>query len=149
LPPPGSKKRANTYRMSPRTILIGEQQMKQGVRSKTDPMEREIELALRPGVFIGYREGFSFVTQLEELAAQIHKLVATEPERALGLSETFLAGCHAKADELDDSDGSFGQFAHKLICLWIKARQALRRRTRQNRLYAAGVDGRRSLRFLP
>jgi hypothetical protein len=93
--------------------------MKQGVRSKTDPMEREIELALRPGVFIGYREGFSFVTQIEELAAQIHKLVATEPGRALGLSETFLAGCHAKADELDDSDGSFGQFAHKLICLWI------------------------------
>ena len=98
--------------------------MKQGIRSKTDPMEREIELALRPGVFIGYREGFSFVTQLEEVAAQIHKLVATEPRRALGLWETFLAGCHAKADELDDSDGSFGQFAHKLICLWIKARQA-------------------------
>jgi hypothetical protein len=45
--------------------------MKQGIRSKTDPMEREIEVALRPGVFIGYREGFSFVTQLEELAAQI------------------------------------------------------------------------------
>jgi hypothetical protein len=98
--------------------------MKQGIRSKTDPMEREIELALRPGVFIGYREGFSLVTKLEEVAAQIHKLVATEPRRALGLSETFLAGCHAKADELDDSDGSFGQFAHELICLWIKARQA-------------------------
>jgi hypothetical protein len=98
--------------------------MKQGIRSKTDPMEREIEVALRPGVFIGYREGFSFVTQLEELAAQIRKLGATEPGRAVGLYETFLAGCHAKADELDDSDGSFGQFAHELICLWIKARQA-------------------------
>jgi hypothetical protein len=111
--------------MSPRTILIREQtQMKQGIRSKTDPMEREIEVALRPGVFIGYREGFSFVTQLEELAAQIRKLGATEPGRAVGLYETFLAGCHAKADELDDSDGSFGQFAHELICLWIKARQA-------------------------
>jgi hypothetical protein len=114
----GSKKRANTYRMSEQT------RMKQGIRSKTDPMEREIELALRPGVFIGYREGFSFVTRLEELASQIHQLVATEPGRAVGLSETFLAGCHAKADELDDSDGSFGQFAQELICLWIKARQA-------------------------
>ncbi len=98
--------------------------MKQGIRSKTDPMEREIEVALRPGVFIGYREGFSFVTRLEELAAQIRMLGATESGRAVGLYETFLAGCHAKADELDDSDGSFGQFAHELICLWIKARQA-------------------------
>jgi hypothetical protein len=73
--------------------------MKPGIRSKTDPMEREIELALRPGVFIGYREGFSFVTQLEEVAAQIHELVATEPSRAFGLSETFLAGCRAKAED--------------------------------------------------
>jgi hypothetical protein len=98
--------------------------MKQGIRSKTDPTEREIELALRPGVFIGYSEGFSFVSKLEEVAAKIRKLGATEPGRAVGLFETFLAGCHAKADELDDSNGSFGQFAHELICLWIKARQA-------------------------
>jgi hypothetical protein len=98
--------------------------MKQGIRSKTDPTEREIELALRPGVFIGYSEGFSLVSKLEEVAAKIRKLGATEPGRAVGLYETFLAGCHAKADELDDSDGSFGQFAHELICLWIKARQA-------------------------
>jgi hypothetical protein len=98
--------------------------MKQGIRTKTDPTEREIELALRPGVFIGYREIFSFVSKLEEVAAKIRKLGATEPGRAVGHYETFLAGCHAKADELDDSDGSFGQFAHELICLWIKARQA-------------------------
>jgi hypothetical protein len=98
--------------------------MKQGIRSKTDPTEREIELALRPGVFIGYREVFSFVSKLEEVAAKIRKLGATEPGRAVGLYETFLAGCNAKADELDDSDGSFRQFAHELICLWIKARQA-------------------------
>ena len=98
--------------------------MKQGIRSKTDPTECEIEIALRPGVFICYSEGFSFVSKLEEVAAKIRKLGATEPGRAVGLYETFLAGCHAKADELDDSDGSFGQFAHELICLWIKARQA-------------------------
>ena len=35
----------------------------------------------------------------------------------------------AKADELDDSSGSFGQFAKDLICLWIKARQVERRRS--------------------
>jgi hypothetical protein len=64
------------------------------------------------------------VSKLEEVAAKIRKLGATEPGRAVGLYETFLASCHAKADELDDSDGSFGQFAHELICLWIKARQA-------------------------
>jgi hypothetical protein len=98
--------------------------MKQRIRSKTDPTEREIELALQPGVFIGYREVFSFVSKLEEVGAKIRKLGATEPGRAVGLYETFLAGCNAKADELDDSDGSFGQFAHELICLWIKARQA-------------------------
>ena len=98
--------------------------MKHGTRSKKDPTEREIELALRPGVFIGYSEGFSFGSKLEEVAAKIRKLGATEPGRAVGLFETFLAGCHAKADELDDSNGSFGQFAHELICLWIKARQA-------------------------
>lgn len=98
--------------------------MKQGIRSRTDPTEREIEFALQPGVFIGYSEGFPFVTKLQEVAAKIQKLVATEPGRAVGLYETFLAGCQAKADELDGSDGSFGQFAHELICLWIKARQA-------------------------
>ncbi len=47
-----------------------------------------------------------------------------EPARSVTLCEAFLAGCHAKADELDDSSGSFGQFAQALICLWIKARQA-------------------------
>ena len=43
----------------------------------------KIELVLRPGVSIGYREGFPFVAKLEEVAAKIHKLVATEPEQRL------------------------------------------------------------------
>jgi len=34
--------------------------------------------------------------------------ITTDPARAVKLYETFLAGCHAKADELDDSTGSFG-----------------------------------------
>lgn len=98
--------------------------MKHRIRSKTDPIEREIELALRPGIFIAYNGGFPFVTNLGEAAGRIDRLIDTEPARAVGLYETFLAGCHAKANELDDSDGTFGDFAQDLICRWIKARQA-------------------------
>jgi len=94
------------------------------VRGRADPIERQIELALRPGAFIRYGECFSFVSGLEEVAATVRKLIATAPERAVTLSEAFLAGCHAKADEIDDSSGNFGMFAKNLICLWIKAHQA-------------------------
>lgn len=93
-------------------------------RSKPDPVERQIELALRPGEFIHDRACFSFVSSLEAVAAGIDKITATDPERGAGLYEAFLAGCHAKADQLDDSSSSFGQFAQDLICRWIKARQA-------------------------
>jgi len=87
-------------------------------------MEREIELALRPGEFIHDRECFSFVIGLEKVAAEIGKVAKTEPARGAALCEAFLAGCYAKAEELHDSSGSFGMFAHDLICQWIKARQA-------------------------
>lgn len=69
-------------------------------------------------------ECFTFVSGLEEVATIIDNLVAVEPARAVALYEAFLAGCHAKTDELDDSSGSFGQFARDLICRWIKSRQA-------------------------
>jgi hypothetical protein len=36
----------------------------------------------------------------------------------------LLAGCNAKAEEVDDSDGEFGMFAGGLYCGWIAARQA-------------------------
>ncbi len=93
-------------------------------RSKADPIERQIDSAFRPGTFIRDGECFSFVSGLEEVAAAIDTLVATEPARAVALYGTFLAGCHAKADELDDSSGSFGQFYRDLICKWIKSRPA-------------------------
>jgi tetratricopeptide (TPR) repeat protein len=83
-----------------------------------------MEMALGPGAFIGYGECFSFVSGLEEVAAGIGKLTKTDPIRAAALYETFLAGCYEKADELDDSSGSFGQFVDDLIRGWIKARQA-------------------------
>jgi len=98
--------------------------MKTRSRTKADPIERQIELALRLGEFIYDRACFSFVGELEEVLASIRKVIATEPARGVALCETFLAGCHGKADELDDSSGSFGQFAQNLICLWIKACQA-------------------------
>jgi hypothetical protein len=44
--------------------------------------------------------------------------------RAASLYETFLAGCNEKAEEIDDSSGSFGQFLAELYRGWIKARQA-------------------------
>ena len=98
--------------------------MKSRPRTKADPIERQIELALRPGGFISDRACFSFVGGLDEVVASIRNVIKTEPARGVALCETFLAGCHGKADELDDSSGSFGQFAQDLICLWIKASQA-------------------------
>jgi hypothetical protein len=91
---------------------------------RRDPIENEIELALSPGSYIRDRACFSFVSSLVEVAAQIDELQTTDAARAGGLYETFLAGCREKAEELDDSSGSFGQFAKDLICRWIKARQA-------------------------
>ena len=98
-------------------------QMKRMPRNKPDPIERQMELALSPGVFVRDRACCSFVSSLEEVAARIDMLLRTDAVRAAGLYETFLAGCQEKAEELDDSSGSFGQFAKGLICRWIKARQ--------------------------
>ncbi|HEY3823153.1 MAG TPA: hypothetical protein VGL82_01280 [Bryobacteraceae bacterium] len=93
-------------------------------RKRRDPMDGMIESALEPGSFIGWNEGFSFVSDLSNVERNISKLVASEPARAVTLYETFLAACNAKAEEVDDSDGEFGTFAGGLFCGWIKARQA-------------------------
>ena len=98
--------------------------MKTKPRRKADPIERQIESAFHPEPFIRDGECISFVSRLEDVAATIDTLVASEPARAVALYEAFLAGCHAKAEELDDSSGSFGQFAQDLVCRWIKSRQA-------------------------
>ncbi len=98
--------------------------MTQKRRRAVDPVEREIEAALAPGRFIPDRISFTFVSELEGVAATIAKLISIEPARAVGLYESFLAGCYEKAEEVDDSSGSFGQFANELFCDLIKARQA-------------------------
>lgn len=92
--------------------------------SHPDPMEAEIERALDPGRFVSDRGCFRFVDGLEQVAAAIGRLVGDDPERAATLYETFLAGCYEKAEEVDDSSGSFGMFAQNLISGWIIARQA-------------------------
>jgi hypothetical protein len=87
-------------------------------------MDSIIESALQPGRFIGWNEGFSFVSGLSEVEGEIAKVVASDPARAVALYETFIAGCNLKAEEIDDSDGEIGTFAGGLFCGWIKARQA-------------------------
>jgi tetratricopeptide (TPR) repeat protein len=99
--------------------------------NRPDPMEAEIEHALDPGRFISDRGCFRFVDGLEQVAAAIGRLVANDPERATTLYETFLAGCYEKAEEVDDSSGSFGMFAQGLISGWITARQAAAASPRQ------------------
>jgi hypothetical protein len=94
--------------------------MKRERRGKSDPMERQIEQAFRPGEFIYDRACFSFVSALEQVAAGVKELITAEPARAVALGEAFLAGCHAKAGQLDDSSGNFGMFLKDLICLWIR-----------------------------
>src|SRR6266542_6799261 len=81
---------------------------------RRDPLETAIEIALQPGSFIAYRAGSDFVSSLEEVAGQIEALGCTDARRAVGLFETFLAGCYEKAEELDDSSGSFSMFVVSL-----------------------------------
>ncbi len=98
-------------------------QVKPETRRRVDPLERRIESALRPGEFIYDRACFAFVSGLDGVTAEIRALTRSDPARATALCEAFLAGCHQKVEELDDSSGSFGQFVQDLICLWIEARQ--------------------------
>ena len=92
--------------------------------TKTDPLEQEIEAALQPGSFIKYGGGWAFVEGLDRAEEKIASLVRSEPARAVALYETFLAGCYAKAEELDDSSGRFGMFVGGLFRGWVKVRQA-------------------------
>lgn len=91
---------------------------------RRDRLEGDIEVAFDPGNFVGDRDCFSFVSDLEVVEEEVAKLVETDPGRAAALYEAFLAGCYEKADELDDSSGSFGMFVGGLFCGWTRARQA-------------------------
>ncbi|AOY57786.1 DUF6880 family protein [Desulfococcus multivorans] len=92
-------------------------------RKQTDPLEKAIEAALSPGRFISYNAAWSFVEDVQGVADDIGKICRKEPERAARLYEIFIAACHEKADEIDDSSGDFGMLVEELFQGWIKARQ--------------------------
>ena len=94
-------------------------------RGRKDELERAIEAALAPGVFINYRESWGFVERLQALREEIAGLIPKgEAGRAVALFETYIAGCYEKSEEIDGSSGSFGQLVGTLFCEWIRARQA-------------------------
>jgi len=95
-----------------------------GKRKQIDPLEQAIETALSPGSFISYNAAWSFVDDVQDVANNIGEIIKNEPERAAHLFETFIAACHEKADEIDDSSGDFGMLVEDLLRGWIKARQA-------------------------
>ena len=95
-----------------------------GRRKQIDPFEQAIEAALSPGRFISYKDSWSFVNDVQDIANDIEKIIQNEPERAARLFETFIAACHEKADEIDDSSGNFGMLVEDLFRGWLKARQA-------------------------
>jgi hypothetical protein len=97
--------------------------MKARKRLQRDPLEVAIETALRPAQFIDWKMGLTFTSELHAVIAQIDQILPTDPERAVSLYESLLAGCYEKADEIDD-DGYFGDFVEGVYCGWVKARQA-------------------------
>jgi tetratricopeptide (TPR) repeat protein len=90
---------------------------------ESDPLERAIEAVLAPGRFVSYYAASSFVEDVEVVADRVGSLIDEEPERATRLYETFIAACHEKADEVDDSGGGFRALVQGLFCGWIEACQ--------------------------
>jgi hypothetical protein len=91
--------------------------------SATQRWERRIEAALDPGRYVPEHACFGFVADLEDVAAGLAGLVATDPGLAVSLYEAFVAGSTGKADEVDDSSGEFGSFVVGLVRGWVAARQ--------------------------
>ncbi len=100
--------------------------MARGKAQAPDPLERAIETALQPGRFVSYGASHRFVSDLEEVASEIEKVVRVDGARAARLYETFIAGCYEKAEEIDDSGGNLGMFVESLFYGWITARVAAR-----------------------
>lgn len=95
-------------------------------KSRADPLECQIERSLMPGAFISDGGCYEFVSRLEGVKERIDALLDSDAARSVTLCESLLAGCYQKAEELDDSSGSLGQFVDELFSAWIKARQAAR-----------------------
>ena len=91
--------------------------------TETEMIESAIENSLRPGEYIDDDYSWSFVSDLEKVKDIIENIVNREPVRAIDLMEIFMAACYEKAEEIDDSSGSFGEFVEALFCSWVSARQ--------------------------
>lgn len=85
-----------------------------------------METALAGGIFVRYQGAGKFVEGLRSLSERIARLARTQPDRAAELCDTFLAGCTAKAEEIDDSAGHLSGFVAELVRQWIDARQTAR-----------------------
>ncbi len=96
------------------------------LRDEKARWERRIEGALQPDAFIPYGAAFAFVRGLEILEEELASWVAVEPAASVDVYEAFLAGCHERAGEIDDSGGYFGEFVQELLGGWVRARQAAR-----------------------
>ena len=71
-----------------------------------------------------YRARHEFFSDLEDVAGKVEKLATSgAAERAITLYEAMIAGCHEKAEEIDDSGGYLGDLVQDLFCSWIRARQ--------------------------
>lgn len=55
---------------------------------RRDPLDGSIESALHPGRYIGWNEGFPFVSNLRHLEGDIAKVVNTDPARATRLARS-------------------------------------------------------------
>ncbi len=91
--------------------------------TEIETIESAIEDTLRPGDLIEYDFSWSFTSGLEEVRSIIENFTIREPVRSIDLIETFIAACYEKAEEIDDSSGSFGDFVEGLFCSWVNARQ--------------------------
>ena len=85
-------------------------------------MEQRIESALQPGRYIGYMEAGSFLETLWEISDEISSFIQERPRDVARLFELFIAACHEKIEELDDSDGSLAEFVEQLFMYWLDAR---------------------------
>lgn len=84
-----------------------------------------MEEAFLPGRFVPEGGTCSLVGGLEEVKSAMDALVRSgRAKRAVRLYETLVAGCDAKAEEIDDSGGTFGSFVDEVVCGWVRARRA-------------------------
>ncbi len=92
-------------------------------KKETDSIINAIHHNLKLGDFISYGRSWNFVSDLGKVKNEIDDIASNDPSRAIALYEVFLAGTYEKADEIDDSSGSLGDFFQEMFSDWIQTRQ--------------------------